>query len=86
VPQEMGEQMGTIQKCQHMYNTPHLEELVTIIEPLKRREYSIASSQKVHPNEVHLLIVVVDWVDNKGRKRYGQASKYISDLAVGSEL
>lgn len=65
---------------------PSLEELVTIIEPLKRREYSIASSQKVHPNEVHLLIVVVDWVDNKGRKRYGQASKYISDLAVGSEL
>lgn len=65
---------------------PSLEELVTIIEPLKRREYSIASSQKVHPNEVHLLIVVVDWLDNKGRKRYGQASKYISDLAVGSEL
>ena len=65
---------------------PSLEELVTIIEPLKRREYSIASSQRVHPNEVHLLIVVVDWVDNKGRKRYGQASKYISDLAVGSEL
>ena len=65
---------------------PYLEELVTIIEPLKRREYSIASSQKVHPNEVHLLIVVVDWLDNKGRKRYGQASKYISDLAIGSEL
>ncbi|CAI6490565.1 AIS_HP2_G0016460.mRNA.1.CDS.1 [Saccharomyces cerevisiae] len=65
---------------------PSLEELVTIIEPLKRREYSIASSQRVHPNEVHLLIVVVDWIDNKGRKRYGQASKYISDLAIGSEL
>lgn len=33
-----------------------------------------------------MLIVVVDWVDNKGRKRFGQASKYLSDLAVGSEL
>lgn len=65
---------------------PPLEELVTIISPLKRREYSIASSQKVHPNEVHLLIVVVDWIDNKGRKRFGQASKYISELSVGSEL
>lgn len=65
---------------------PQLEDLVTIIAPLKRREYSIASSQKVHKNEVHLLIVVVDWVDNKGRKRFGQASKYLSDLAVGSEL
>ncbi|SCV04375.1 LAME_0H17942g1_1 [Lachancea meyersii CBS 8951] len=65
---------------------PSLEELVQIIAPLKRREYSIASSQRVHPNEVHLLIVVVDWVDNKGRKRFGQASKYISELSVGTEL
>ena len=33
-----------------------------------------------------MLIVVVDWVDNKGRKRYGQCSKYLSDLQVGQEL
>lgn len=65
---------------------PSVGDLVKIIAPLKRREYSIASSQKVHPNEVHLLIVVVDWIDNKGRKRFGQASKFISELAVGSEL
>ena len=65
---------------------PAAQELVQIISPLKRREYSIASSQKLHPTEVHLLIVVVDWVDKKGRKRYGQCSKYISDLRVGDEL
>ncbi|GCE97996.1 sulfite reductase [NADPH] flavoprotein component [Zygosaccharomyces mellis] len=65
---------------------PKLVELVELIAPLKRREYSIASSQKVHPNEIHLLIVVVDWTDNKGRKRFGQASKYLADLPVGSEL
>lgn len=65
---------------------PSIAELVQIVAPLKRREYSIASSQKVHPNAVHLLIVVVDWVDPKGRTRYGQASKYINDLAVGQEL
>lgn len=65
---------------------PNLEDLVQIVAPLKRREYSIASSQKLHPNEVHLLIVVVDWVDNQGRKRFGQTSKYLSDLPVGTEL
>lgn len=65
---------------------PKLEDLVTIIAPLKRREYSIASSQKIHENEVHLLVVVVDWIDNKGRKRFGQASKFLSDLPVGYEL
>ena len=60
--------------------------MVNIIAPLKRREYSIASSQKIHPNAVHLLIVVVDWVDPKGRLRYGHCSKYLSDLKVGDEL
>lgn len=65
---------------------PSFADLVKIIAPMKRREYSIASSQKIHPNAVHLLIVVVDWVDPKGRPRFGQCSKYLSDLPVGSEL
>lgn len=65
---------------------PPFAELVKIIAPLKRREYSIASSQKMHPNAVHLLIVVVDWVDPKGRLRYGHCSKYLSDLRIGDEL
>lgn len=66
--------------------SPPIEDLAKIIPALKRREYSIASSQKVHPNFVHLLIVVVDWVDGKGRKRYGQASKFLADLSIGSEV
>ncbi|SJM87423.1 probable Sulfite reductase [NADPH] flavoprotein component [Zygosaccharomyces bailii] len=65
---------------------PKLQDLIEMISPLKRREYSIASSQKLHPNEVHLLIVVVDWMDNSGRKRFGQTSKYLADLPVGTEL
>lgn len=65
---------------------PSFDELVKIIAPLKRREYSIASSQKVHPNAVHLLIVVVDWVDSRNRTRYGHCSKFLSDLNIGDEL
>lgn len=65
---------------------PSVEELVSLVPPLKRREYSIASSQKMHPNAVHLLIVVVDWVDARKRKRFGQCSKYLSELAIGTEL
>lgn len=65
---------------------PSFVELIKFIAPMKRREYSIASSQKLHPNAVHLLIVVVDWVDPKGRTRYGQCSKYLSDLNIGDEL
>ncbi|AEY99058.1 FAGR237Cp [Eremothecium gossypii FDAG1] len=65
---------------------PPLDRLIELIAPLKRREYSIASSQRVHPNELHLLIVVVDWVDRRGRKRYGHTSKYLSELMVGTEI
>lgn len=65
---------------------PLAQELVRLIAPLKRREYLIALSQKMHPNAVHLLVVVVDWVDKRGRKRFGHCSKYLLDLAVGTEL
>lgn len=65
---------------------PSFHDLVKIISPLKRREYSIASAQAVTPNSVALMIVVVDWVDTKGRTRYGHASNYLSRLAVGSTV
>lgn len=65
---------------------PSVFDLVSLIAPLKRREYSIASSQKVNPNAVHLLIVVVDWVDSFGRKRFGQTSKFLADLVTGAEV
>ncbi|CAN6616870.1 sulfite reductase [NADPH] flavoprotein component [Trichomonascus vanleenenianus] len=65
---------------------PSIAELAQLVSPLKRREYSIASSQKVHPNAVHLLIVVVDWVDSQGRKRFGQCSKFLSELHTGAEV
>ncbi|KAH9985373.1 hypothetical protein F4779DRAFT_612128 [Xylariaceae sp. FL0662B] len=65
---------------------PTFPDLVRLIGPLKRREYSIASAQAVTPNAVALMIVVVDWVDTKGRTRYGQATRYLSRLPVGTAV
>ena len=65
---------------------PSLADLVRIVSPLKRREYSIASAQAVTPTSVALMIVVVDWVDTKGRTRYGHASRYLSLLRPGAEV
>lgn len=65
---------------------PTVTDLVGIVSPLKRREYSIASAQAVTPTAVALMIVVVDWVDPRGRKRYGQASRYLSELPVGAKV
>lgn len=65
---------------------PSFHDIVRIVTPMKRREYSIASSQKVTPNSVSLLIVTVNWVDPKGRDRFGQATRYLNGLSVGSPV
>ncbi|KZL81797.1 sulfite reductase flavoprotein component [Colletotrichum incanum] len=65
---------------------PSFHDLVRIIAPLKRREYSIASAQAVTPNSVALMIVVVDWVDPRGRNRFGHATRYLSSLPVGATV
>ncbi|CAK7270306.1 sulfite reductase [NADPH] flavoprotein component [Sporothrix epigloea] len=65
---------------------PPIQDLVRLVSPSKRREYSIASAQAVTPTSVSLMIVVVDWVDSRGRKRYGNASRYLSLLQPGAQV
>ncbi|CAG8591826.1 4235_t:CDS:2, partial [Dentiscutata heterogama] len=65
---------------------PPVEDLVQMIAPIKPRHYSIASAQSVHPNSVHLLVVTVDWVTSTGKKRFGQCTRYLSGLKVGTRV
>ncbi|KAH8722916.1 hypothetical protein GQ44DRAFT_741283 [Phaeosphaeriaceae sp. PMI808] len=65
---------------------PSFHDIVRIVNPMKRREYSIASSQNVTPTAISLLIVTVNWVDPKGRDRVGQATRYLDALTIGSPV
>lgn len=65
---------------------PNFHHIVRIVSPMKRREYSIASCQKVTPTSVALMIVVVGWVDPKGRARFGQATRYLNKLKIGAPV
>jgi sulfite reductase (NADPH) flavoprotein alpha-component len=65
---------------------PSFPDLVRIVSPMKRREYSIASSQHTTPNSVALLIVTVGWTDPQGRDRFGQATRYLNSLKVGAPV
>ena len=65
---------------------PSFHDIVRIVNPMKRREYSIASCQKVTPTSVALMIVVVGWVDPQGRDRFGQATRYLNKLRVGAPV
>jgi sulfite reductase (NADPH) flavoprotein alpha-component len=57
------------------------EEFVKTLRRLVPRLYSIASSQKAHPEAVHLTIAVVRYESN-GRARKGVASTFLADRAA----
>ena len=58
------------------------EEFVSVLKKLQPRLYSIASSPKAHPGEVHLTIAIVRY-NTHGRDRGGVCSTYVSDRLVG---
>jgi sulfite reductase (NADPH) flavoprotein alpha-component len=65
---------------------PSFHDIVRLVSPMKRREYSIASCQAYTPTSIALMVVVVNWVDPTGRDRFGQATRYLSQLKLGSPI
>jgi sulfite reductase (NADPH) flavoprotein alpha-component len=57
---------------------PTTEYLVAPLKQLNARLYSISSSPKAHPGEVHLTVGKVTY-DTHGRKRLGVCSSYLAD-------
>jgi sulfite reductase (NADPH) flavoprotein alpha-component len=57
---------------------PPTADLVGALAPLQPRLYSIASSPKAHPGEVHLTVAVVRY-DRNGRRRKGVASTFLAE-------
>ncbi len=53
-------------------------ELVAMLRPLQHRAYSISSSSKAHPNQVHLTIASVRY-HSAGRERKGVCSTYLAE-------
>jgi len=58
------------------------EDFVSVLKKLQPRLYSIASSPKAHPGEVHLCVGIIRY-DSHGRKRGGICSTYLSDRLDG---
>jgi len=61
---------------------PPLADLLQSLPPLRPRLYSIASSQRATPTEVHLCVAVVRET-RRGRLRHGVASGFLADRATG---
>ncbi|KAE9290637.1 Sulfite reductase [NADPH] flavoprotein component [Phytophthora fragariae] len=65
---------------------PTLADLLTLVPRIKPRHYSIASSMKMNPTSVHLLIVVHDWTSPSGKYCIGQATRFLSGVKLGQKL
>ncbi|DAZ95702.1 TPA: hypothetical protein N0F65_007108 [Lagenidium giganteum] len=65
---------------------PSMDDLVKLVPRIKARHYSIASSMKMNPHSVHLLIVVHDWTTPSGKHRVGQATRFLRTVRPGQQL
>ncbi len=57
---------------------PAITDMIAALSPLQPRLYSISSSLKAHPEEVHLTVGVVRYVHG-GRQRKGVASNFLTE-------
>ena len=64
---------------------PSLPGLLKSLDRLQPRLYSIASSPKAHPREVHLTVSAVRW-DSNDRTRTGVGSCYLADFAKPGDV
>ncbi|WLS79405.1 sulfite reductase subunit alpha [Erwinia pyri] len=55
-----------------------IPEFVALLRPLQHRAYSISSSSKAHPNQVHLTIATLRY-QSTGRARSGVCSSYLAE-------
>jgi sulfite reductase (NADPH) flavoprotein alpha-component len=63
------------------HHKPSPEEICPILLPLMPRFYSIASSPKVFPNEIHLTIAHVSYIID-GQMQFGVGSHFLCEEAV----
>jgi len=54
-----------------------------VFPPLRPREFSIASSALVHPHEVHLCVVIIDYKTKLKARRRGVGTSFLASLPVG---
>ena len=66
---------------------PSVEQLITLVPPVKPRLYSIASSPRfVGPSIVELVIVINEWKTPSGQLRRGTGTNYVRSLSSGDEV
>ncbi|WVQ97522.1 NADPH-dependent diflavin oxidoreductase 1 [Kwoniella sp. CBS 9459] len=63
-----------------------ISHILEILPPLRRRQFSIASSWEAHPGKVQLLVALVEYKTNLKIPRRGLCSQWLDKLTVGTRI
>ena len=63
-----------------------IDYVFDLFQPIRPRSFSIASSPKVHPNRVQLLVAIVRYKTIIALPREGLCSNYLSRLQTGEQV
>ncbi len=81
IPQEILSSLDLLDVALQFGNSPFdLSKVISSLPPLLPRFYSIASSQELHPNEIHLLVSLTTF-HHRDELRYGVASHLLCHRA-----
>lgn len=75
-----------LQDFPHATKNLSLEMLFEILTPIRPREFSIASSFRDSPDEIHILVAVVKYKTKLVKERLGLCSNYLADLKNGDKI
>lgn len=70
----------------HTTSKLNIRILFEIMSPIKPRAFSIASSSRLTPNEIHLLVAVVKYKTKLLEPRYGLCSNWLSTLSKSDKI
>lgn len=70
------------------YTTPNipLEYLFDLFPVIKPRAFSIASSNKIHPDRIQVLIAVVEYKSSLAKPRLGLCSNWLARMSMGRKV
>nr|ABO09632.1 nitric oxide synthase form B [Physarum polycephalum] len=63
-----------------------LELLLEKLPQMQTRFYSISSSPKMYPNEVHLTLGVLKYLTPSGKQHFGVASNFLANAKFGTKV
>ncbi|XP_071820437.1 NADPH-dependent diflavin oxidoreductase 1-like isoform X2 [Apostichopus japonicus] len=78
--------LEVLQDFPHVSSTIPLQYLFDLIPPIQPRAFSIASSPKAHPGELHILMAVVKYQTKIVKPREGLCSNWLANITKEDKM